>query len=174
MSAISSEESPFWAFFAHHQMWFISGAIGIGTLGIVIDDKGTRALATGLLVLFIAGQLAVQNHTGILCSRCLERAPTNAAVLAKRRDWMLRLFHWEQAHPFKIMLALLVMVALDIWLLSPSSVMPFTVWPWFALSALALRFHNRVAPWCPYCKGGGGGHGAHTPDPVPSGTKRGK
>lgn len=171
----SGEESPFWAWLAHHQMPIIFGAIGLGTLGVVIDEPLSRAVAAGLMVMFMCSQSAVIRHTGILCGRCLERVPTNAAVLVKRRDWALRLYHWQGRRALLILGLIIAAVVVD-WFVAPSGIswLSFTVWPWFALSAATIRFHNRVAPWCPHCKGWDDGDHAHAPDPMPTGTKKGR
>lgn len=171
MTAASSEESPRWAWFAHHQIQFVIGAIAVALLADLTDTDAISLLSSVLLVGFLIGQHAVRRHTGILCGRCLDNVPTDAAVQVKRRDWSLRLYHWELAHPLLVLVGVLAIIATDL-VFGHGAISIYIVWPWFAVEAWSQRFHNRVAPWCPYCRGGGGGHHEHVPDPLPTGTKR--
>lgn len=167
-AAASSEESPQWAWFAHHQITFVLAALTAEIASDLTDLDALSWTATALLCAFVAGQFAVVRHTGILCRRCLDRIPTDASVQAERRDWLLRLRHWTWAHPIKIMLAVLVLISIDI--ATRTDVSPYVVWPWFALEAWAQRFHNQVAPWCKYCRNDGWDPTV-TPTPDPSRVK---
>ena len=159
-----------WAFFAHHMLTFV--VIGI-TLYAVADLTGLTAIgltASLFLVAFMVGEYAATRHTGLLCPRCIDAIPADGQVQAERRDWALRLTHWTMAYPGRTVLAVVAVWAAD--LATPGLAFSgYILWPWWGVQAWALQFHNRVIPWCPYCRDDDGGHEAATPTPDPAGAK---
>lgn len=179
MSTASASESPRWAWFAHHQMQFIIVAISVAVasdlielLGFDIAGRVLSVIGTACLIGFCVSLSAGRRHLGMLCARCLDSVPTDAAVQVRRRDWALRLRHWTWAHPWLTLTPILALFVVSLFV--PTAwVAVYVLWPWFALDTWTQRFHNRVGPWCPYCRGGGGGSGETValPDPVPTGRK---
>jgi hypothetical protein len=131
-----------------------------------------------LLVLVFTEALG---HRGMLCDLCAAATPLDGGVLAERRRWMLRLAHFPNAGtPTQAMfrLALFAMAATAINLVTsvvlslPPSVTDIiriaTLTAPFALVMWASHRHNRLRPWCPYCRWDGGGDAEIAPAPDPS------
>lgn len=164
-ASASSEESPRWAWFAHHQITFVLAGIAVSATADLTGINGIAWVATGLLIAFLVGESAVTRHTGILCARCIDRVPTDASVQVVRRDWLLRIRHWVWAHSGRVGWAGLAVIVAASWF-GHGHAIGYVVWPWLALEAYAQRFHNRVAPWCKYCRNDGWDPTfATTPDP---------
>lgn len=177
-TASEPQEAASWqAWLVHHHFAFGVAAIAASTVGYITNAWAIDGLGVIAYLVFLTGLICSVRHTGLLCGYCLERIPTDAAVQAKRRDWALRMHHWVRAHNLAAVVAQLVVlvaamvvrVALDMELFR--LVTPLVLWPCLVTGAWAMRFHDRVAPWCPYCRGGGGGMGVESPSPVPTGTK---
>jgi hypothetical protein len=170
-ASLSGEDSPRWAWFAHHQIALVVVAIVIGAGAAITGNVIAEYVGSAFLLAFTVGTVATVRHTGIVCARCLDDLPTDAAVLVKRRDWVLRFHHWLMDHPVWTIGSLAAVIAVC-HLLLPNGGNVFIVWPLLGFQAWARRFHGRVAPWCPYCRGDDGGAPASTPRPVPTGTKQ--
>lgn len=168
---ISSEENPRWAWFAHHQLALVIAAISIVIVGDLLGNPLINLSGSALMCAFLIGSVATTKHTGILCGRCIDKIPTDGAVLVKRRDWALRLRHQLVARPWVPFAIIMALIVVDMLLVEGAAVSTYIIWPWFALDAWTVRFHGRVAPWCPYCRNDGWGDHAHSPDPQPTGTK---
>lgn len=107
------------------------------------------------------------------CPWCAAAMPLNPAQVAERRRRMLWLHHqvvpsiWRTVAvvvgPF---LALVVLRVLGVpgtasWLALALALTPL------AVAAQAVTVHQRLQPWCPWCRGGGGGEPAVDPRPDP-------
>lgn len=177
MSTASAGESPRWAWFAHYQMQFVIGAIAVVVisdisklLDLAVIANALGWVATFCLLVFCVANSAVNVHLGMLCSRCLDAIPVDGAVQVKRRDWALRARHWMWAHPWRAGLTLIALLVLSFF--GPFAwIGHYVLWPFFAVDTWMTRFHRRVVPWCPYCRGGGGGGLVELPNPVPTGSK---
>lgn len=165
------------AWLVHHHVAIGATSIAASIVSYITDAWAIDGLGAIGYLLFLIGVACTIRHTGLLCGHCLERIPTDAAVQAKRRDWALRMFHWVQVRYKAVVVALLAvlvaaMAVRSVLDMEPARlVFPLVLWPAMVTEAWVLRFHDRVAPWCPYCRGGGGGMGVGSPSPVPTGSK---
>jgi hypothetical protein len=119
---------------------------------------------------WFGGMAASIRHFELLCTTCLDRVPDDAPVQVKRKDRALRFVHWSRRRIGLVGIGVLVtVIAADLvdalaWLAVP-------LWALFVFDEWAVQFHARVVPWCPYCRGGGGGPREASPTPDPVGVK---
>jgi hypothetical protein len=139
-------------------------------LPLVLSIAGALPLALWMVTLAWATPV----HGRSLCERCASEAPLNPGMEAERCDRRLRQMHWiGDMPPFVVLTAgFLVIVAVNV----AGAVLRLGAPTTLALIGIGLyvnvitRTHNRLQPWCPYCRRGrGDGDPAVTPTPDPAG-----
>ncbi|PZM90129.1 MAG: hypothetical protein DIU79_14525 [Actinobacteria bacterium] len=141
---------------------------------------------------FVALLIAIHTHDSRLCLRCIATMPLNGAERAQRYRRVLRAVHLgREPLPHLRIAGVPVLMPLPLYLMAAAAVeailakagldgtyaltvihtLLFTA-P-LALSMLALSLHDRLQPWCPYCRWGRGGDGPveEAPDPDPHGRR---
>jgi Na+/melibiose symporter-like transporter len=153
----------------------------IGAIGAVIvlglhPIAGPLALGAsfGLVSFVLVSWLLMRRHDRSLCEHCVADMPLNPSELAaryNRRFWMSH----AGAEPRFVLPYLAVLIGSNFatgtygrfaWAIVQSSMIYLI---------LAYSTHRRLQPWCPWCRGGGGGwddHDPATPDPVPDGRRQ--
>jgi hypothetical protein len=126
-----------------------------------------------LIVVVIASWLQMRSHSRSLCELCMSSIPLNPSASAARYRRRLAVVHLGSRRP--LVGGYLVVLIGSIYL--PGTV---GVWIWgtVQLSMIYLlvstKSHRLLQPWCPQCRGDGGGgkHDANAPDPIPQGSHR--
>ena len=151
----------------HHASELLVASIG----GAVI--LGLRPLpgAFGLTVpiaLFgfvIASWLLMRAHDRRLCEACMSAMPLDAAAQAtkfKRRFWTAH----TGSEPRYLVPYLVLLIGSNFVTSTPGRIF----WAAMQLSMiyliLAQSTHRRLQPWCPWCRGGGGGEDVDETPPV--------
>jgi hypothetical protein len=123
-------------------------------------------------ILATAGFLAVLAadlwHQRELCERCIAAVPLDAAATAGRRRHLLRLIHHPRPYAGAYAALLLLRLALPGGSAAAHAVSS-TAYAAVAYLAVAQIQHNRLQPWCPWCRRGNGGDDDPEPDPGPTG-----
>jgi hypothetical protein len=145
----------------------------VGTAAVT--EAADSPAATAAWVTALAGYVLLAVQRGrVPCTWCAEAMPLDVAGVASRRRRMLWLHHlvvpsiWRVAAltvgPFLVLLAL-ALAGLDwaaSWPAVAVALMPL------AVVAQAVTVHQRLRPWCPWCRGGGGGDRIVDPEPDPA------
>lgn len=131
-----------------------------------VDSLLTRIVAVTLLLVTATAMVGEIHHERRLCPACAEAFPLNPAEQANgKRKTALRAFHLvaDRGRWF-IYSAQITTVVVSFWVWWAFSAMWFV----FLMLAWGGYWHRMLGPWCPFCRGGGGG-GPHecAPDPVP-------
>lgn len=157
---------------AHAQPAILVGLIATDVARQLVGSPVAPVAFGAALTLAVLAYACELWHQRALCARCA--AATGGPVQAARRRWWLRLHHWATerfGYCLILVVAPMVTVALDIGAAS------YPVWALWALVATANLIHRPVQPWCPQCRGWGGGDDDEdhpAPTPVPSGAAEGR
>lgn len=134
---------------------------------LIFPRTGPMSLVGGLVSLMVFPAVyLVMRHSDSLCEQCAVEFPTDAAERAARKRYRFTLLHRYGSWPMYLVLGSLVAN-----LMLPHAgvvVMDLGTDTVLAVAMLLSRYHSQYQPWCPYCRGGGGG-GDHeeVPDPTP-------
>lgn len=122
---------------------------------------------TCAVLLYVALFACYVAHDGRLCLRCAQTVPVNGPAVAERRDRALRAVHhirrrlpWYVAAFFAALAARVVSAVFVEWPRAAGGVflLAVVVAPVSVTILLSTR-HDRIQPWCPYCRWGGGDDG---------------
>lgn len=133
----------------------------------------TPALLVGV-VLVTWGQM--RRHDRTLCERCMASMPLDASASAHRYRRRLATAHLATNRAALIAMVGMLLASDLALVLVPPEFTRFAslVWAMAQLSLVYLVFahttHRRLQPWCPRCRGGGGGDEVSFSDPAPSGS----
>jgi hypothetical protein len=149
-------------------------AVLVGVLvGLTLVPAAAAAVAwyalLALLGVALLLGLAMLVHNRGLCEHCIASLPLDAAGTAQRQALRFRVAHLFESRLFALgYLAALVTCGFV-------STNPVGRYGWAAaegsLGYLVLVYltHQRLQPWCPYCRNGGEEHLVPTtPEPVPT------
>lgn len=133
------------------------------------DATAALGASVALISFVLASWLLMRRHDRGLCEHCMAAMPLNPseqAVRYRRRLWLL---HTGAERRFVI--PYLVVLIGSNFAPGPSGQL---FWALMQTSMIYLILsystHRRLQPWCPWCRGDGGGEDAEepaTPDPVP-------
>jgi len=134
-------------------------------------------LAPFLVIALVLGSwLAMRQHDGKLCERCMASMPLNPSEEAARRRMRFTVTHMGSDRR-ALAAYLLVLVLSNLLLMLPVGIAR-TVgeYSWAIVQTTLIYLvlchttHRRLQPWCPECEGGGPGDEERTWDPAPSGS----
>jgi hypothetical protein len=141
-----------------------------------IDPTNPLALVLPVLLIavVIVSWVRMRSHSRSLCELCMSSVPLNPSESAARYHRRLAVVHLSSRR----WLVGGYLVALIGSLYLPGTV---GLWIWAAVQStmayllVSTKSHRLLQPWCPQCRGDGGGgtHDADTPDPIPQGSNRG-
>lgn len=122
---------------------------------------------TALVVLAAGGSIwVVIQHTRELCDKCLGDMPLDPDKAVKRNMRLLRLIHHMKKPAIVLGVIFIVSIALpkhwwEAHVLSDLLFVAITYW------LFAVMRHNRLEPWCPWCRDDGDGDTfEEVPDPT--------
>jgi hypothetical protein len=141
--------------------------------GSVASLVAPAALVGGVLLSW----LAMRQHDGRLCEYCVAGMPINPTESASRYRGRLAVAHLGSNRK-AVAAYLLVLVGSSVLLVGGSPALRMVgPYVWSAVQATMIYLvlchttHRRLQPWCPQCRGGGGGDEAVDRDPAPSGSR---
>jgi hypothetical protein len=150
-------------------------SVYIATLWALPDSPNSAASKAAFwlsLAVTGAGTLLSRAHEKALCERC-GTLPEDPGKAARRR---LALLAWEHlTHGTRMRHA--ITEAVWWWLFAAVALAPggwsrpviTAAFAWALLGLWSVRAHNRLAPWCPWCRGDGGDDDTQSaPTPSPS------
>jgi hypothetical protein len=151
--------------------------LGFMSMWVPLSDLWTRISGTAMVFAVFGCFLVTRAHRyGALCEDCIGDMPLDGQAAAKRRKWMLSLFHKTvepKRNVYVLTGCLYVLVGLSLlgnhfagersW----QSGLPLTVVYVFLVSQMILSMgHRRLQPWCPWCHWDDHGDRTETPTPV--------
>ena len=147
----------------------ILAAIALRLNPISPTDPLALLLPLMLMVIVLASWLRMREHDRRLCERCMSSLPLSPSDSAVRYRRRLTTVH---------LAAKKSLVAAYIAALIGSAFLPgaLGLWIWATIQSsliylvLSSTTHRRLQPWCPSCRGDGGGDHRVSPDPVPHGS----
>lgn len=167
-SEYSSPRSALLQFWGHYGsqalLLEIAAAIALGSQPIRYTHLGAR-LAMILAILVLATFVIMRRHDRQLCEHCVSEIPLDlerAAHRARFRFWMAH----EGCRIHFVVPYFAVLIATNflpgdfgrlIWAFAQST-MVYLI--------MASSTHRKLQPWCPWCKGDGGGDHILDPDPL--------
>ena len=148
-------------FVGHHAPRILLGVVGVLVVLTVapMPPEVSAQLLFGLLmtlmVLTMVLAVAIFSHNRKLCERCIRSVPLNASAVASRYGARFRVAHFFERKVFAG-LYLAAVAASSFFGFHPAG-----KYPWAAVQAslgyllLVYATHQRLQPWCPFCKNGG-------------------
>lgn len=136
----------------------------------LLPRKGPGSLfGVGMSMMLYGAVYLALRHAATLCEKCVEEVeiPIDAAEQAARNRWRFTVLHRSG---FALPLTALGAMLLPYWLPLVGDVVVQAVFDAVLVSGMLLaKYHSSYQPWCPYCRGGGGGHDEDevVPDPSP-------
>ena len=154
----------------HYAPWLLAALVGGLIAGTLVPDAVPDVAwpaAVGLLAVALFLGLSILAHNRQLCERCIAALPLDASTVAARYAIRFRVAHLFESKLFALCyLAALVGSSL-------LSAHPVGRYGWAVAEASLVYLlvvyvtHQRLQPWCPYCRGGGEEQAAPTtPTPV--------
>ncbi len=154
----------------HYAPWFLSvvlGALIVLTLVPAAFAAIPWEVLMALLPLAVAAGGYILDHNRHLCGRCIATMPLDPSTAALRYARRFRVVHLFESRLFGIAYLVTVVVSL---IVSGNPVGRYGC----ALTQASLVYllvvyltHQRLQPWCPYCRHGGEEHSTPiTPSPV--------
>ncbi|MET9605267.1 hypothetical protein ABZZ17_09380 [Streptomyces sp. NPDC006512] len=137
---------------------------------------GVAALP-GQLLVTLSNAMQIRHRFGPPCTECVKDMPLNPeeAVQGRRSRWALRAAHRPSAFLGVALLSLGLQTA-SFWLQVEAlgtGRMPGSAYVFLSVAiglTLAVNWaaytHNRLMPWCPYCRDEGDGDDSSTPSPA--------
>ncbi|OLB82309.1 MAG: hypothetical protein AUI14_00810 [Actinobacteria bacterium 13_2_20CM_2_71_6] len=154
----------------HYAPWFLATLVGALIVLTLVPAASSLVPWQALLALLAAAiflGLSVLAHNRHLCERCIASLPLDASSVAGRYAVRFRVAHLFESKLFA--LCYLVVLMGSSFLYSH----PVGRYGWAVAEAslvyllLVYVTHQRLQPWCPYCKNGGEEQAAPTtPSPV--------
>jgi hypothetical protein len=108
-----------------------------------------------LMTLTLVLAVAIFSHNRRLCERCIRSVPLNASAVASKYKARFRIAHYFERRAFAAAYLLAVTAS------SFFGFHPAGKYPWAVVQAslgyllLVYATHQRLQPWCPFCRGGG-------------------
>jgi len=127
----------------------------------------TLYVVGALVVISVAVILAylIHRHGRALCERCVMDMPLDISAKAAKYKKRFRVAHWFQGGSLMVFyLATIVLVSFYSYT-SIGKWLWVAIWISFIYMLLVYSTHQRLQPWCPYCRGGGIGDHEHRPTP---------
>jgi hypothetical protein len=154
----------------HYAPWFLIALVGaliVLTLVPVVSSYVAWQAPLVLLASAIFLSLSTFAHNRHLCERCIASVPLDASKVAGGYSVRFRVAHLFERKVFALSYLAAVVGS------SFLSAHPVGRYAWAAAEAslayllLVSVTHQRLQPWCPYCRNGGDGRTAPTaPSPV--------
>lgn len=148
---------------AHYEPVLILALVAANIADHYLHTPVTSVLALGMFIPVGMATVASWRHERSLCQACVGDFPLDPQGQAQRRGRWLRIFHLSADRPFVAAAVLLAVSVASFWVFWAM----VAVWSWWALEAWAGRWHRLLEPWCPFCRGGGGGPHECVPEPTP-------
>jgi hypothetical protein len=141
----------------------IAGAIvlGLHPLSGILEFTVPAAL----FAFVIASWLMMRNHDRRLCEPCMAAMPLNPsqqAVKYKRRFWMAH----AGSEPRFLIPYVAVLVGSNFFTGTIGRIAWAVIQMSMVYLILSQSSHRRLQPWCPWCRGGGGGEEVDVTPPV--------
>lgn len=157
-----------------YKIMYVGCLISLGLLPFAWLIPQLEPLFYFPLGMFLAGQLAGALHAmprqGTWCERCALDYPRNGPALAMKHLRSLAMMHSGKYMLFHALFIILGLVAVFVWHSEPAAAAIYGV---SAFDWRARAIHQRLIPWCPWCRRNNGNDDDHeqVPDPDPSMTK---
>jgi hypothetical protein len=142
----------------HFAPWFLAVLVGsliAMTLVPYVAPILTWYVLAGMLVVALVLGISLIAHNRRLCERCIASMPLDAATVAVRYALRFRVAHLFENR--LLALGYLALVAGSSFLYAH----PVGKYGWAVVEATLIYLlfvyvtHQRLQPWCPYCKTGG-------------------
>lgn len=151
----------------HYQAYFLAFFLLMSAVsGIWPVLTWPHRVFGGVLLLAVIANMVL--HGNRLCELCISRAPAcNPQAAVDRWRYVLRFCHRPVIYfglllPVVVFVVIGVMVRTAVWLDRAGA-----IWLMFVLggSQIAWHQHQRLKPWCPWCRHDGGDEDAAAPVP---------
>ena len=140
-----------------------------GPLGLLPEHWWTRIINVAFLLPAIGLIILGQIHGERFCEYCATSSPADGPGAARKKRRSLKFYHRFCSVWGLLYLALVIatpMVLPRVW---PSFIGWAVLMPGFLWMIWAIRVHNLLKPWCPWCNHGrGDGDGLAEPTPGPT------
>lgn len=155
------------AWLSHYDLHAIVGVIPIALIALVLPvNSSVQAWIVALPVLVMMFAISGRGFHEMIwpCDHCSARFPLNAPEQAQRRQATLRRYHKVRQTLIILGIALAVAIggprllvsavfngdkaATDPWTI----LLPLSVYPVLAYYAWERHVHDRLQPWCPWCR----------------------
>lgn len=143
----------------HHAPQLLCGCIAVA-IGLGLSPRGATGLSLLLALALIAVVLVTwalkRRHDRRLCEACAASMPLNPTLMAGRYRRRLFLAH-QGTNRYCLGLYLTVLIGSNFLTSQPGRYVWAVVQASMIYLVLSDTSHRRLQPWCPWCRGGGGG-----------------
>lgn len=179
-SAAGRPEGKRWgAWGAHHEIALVWIMIAVGILfeiNTLILNSGHSPFAFPLVLaevviydLMIITMLKARGHLSRICVECIAQMPLNGQELAIKKRERLRLFHIMLINSKSgIIINIGVILLMTGTFFLSEFVFNLIFFTYIVGNMYLNAVHRPLLPFCPWCRGGGGGPHEHVPNPDPS------
>lgn len=173
MSNAASAPREWWPWLGHNAWRLEFGFVALWIIFLFVPSY--PLIAPLSLCGYVALIMAERRHDRHLCERCIASWPMDPEAEVTKHGWRLRFIH----RFLDLGVVRLVLIAMGVFMIILTGIILLPRWPSVALSVLVygmcagltvlLHTHKRLQPWCPQCRGrGGGGHFESDPVTPPS------
>jgi hypothetical protein len=157
----------------HYAPWFLSVVMGgliVMTLSPSVFSAVPWWVLLALIPLAIVAGGYILDHNRRLCERCITAMPLDPSTAAARYGLRFRVAHLFERKVFAIGYLATVLVAMLVYDHPVGRYGCAVVQASLVYLMLVYITHQRLQPWCPYCRGGGEEQSAPTaPTPISTG-----
>lgn len=146
---------------------------GIPLVWLDLEGWVGKTLSTVQLFVMMGGILMLFQHgRGPLCEKCIDQMPLNGQEKAAQRRGVLKAMHtlWDGHNLLWFMLVIIALSFASVFI--PSEVLRHTADTIMSLPLVLLfmgyHVHERLQPWCPFCRWGRGDEDEESPAPTPA------
>jgi hypothetical protein len=144
-------------------MLFMGASISLVGLGVLPRAATVPLLLASYIPMVYSGASAgYHQRNQLFCSRHLADTPDDPAAAVAAKDRQLRAFHWYMLNMRRcsvFVLAVLAVLLVAVYFGAPrgtGSVGCLALFSLLTVGSMISSTHNRLGPWCPYCRHRGG------------------
>jgi hypothetical protein len=155
----------FWRHYASSALMLeLAAALALGSQPIRFTHLGAT-LALSLAVLVLTTFVVMRQHDRGLCEQCVSEIPLDLEKAAAKAKWRFWMAH-EGCKPIFAVPYFAMLIGTNflpgesgrlIWAMAQSTMVYLL---------MAANTHRKLQPWCPWCKGDGGGEDRVDVDPL--------